>query len=380
MSIRVAVLGATGSIGRQSLQVLSEMKEYGFKIVLLSAYRNSKELVKKFGFDKELTIISEYPSGIAADCRELTGTELLGREEFYRDVDIVINGIGGLSGTAPSMAVLQAGAKLLTANKESVVAFGRRINELKTALSGTIVPLDSEHSAIFQCLLGEEREGIEKLVLTASGGANRDKSKEEIAATTAKECLKHPNWSMGVKVTIDSATLMNKGLELIEAKNLFSIENIDIKIHRQSVVHGAASFRDGSLKVYASKPDMRIPIAYALSAPERYKLSFSDGIGLEALNGFVFEEPDEERFPCLKIAKEAASYNTDRAGAVLCAADDIAVRLYLEGAIGFYDISAIAERALARFAEGKELSDLNDLNSITEEVREYILENTGGLH
>ena len=266
----------------------------------------------------------------------------------------------------------------MTANKESVVAFGKHITALKAETGGIIIPLDSEHSAIFQCLLGEDTDSVSKLILTASGGALRDKKREEIAETKAADCLKHPNWSMGVKVTIDSATLMNKGLELIEARNLFGINEVDIKIHRQSVVHGAAAFKDGSLKIYASKPDMRIPIAYALSMPKRYKLPFSEEIGLEAVNGFTYTEPDTDRFPCLKLAKVAADYGTDRAGAVLTAADEAAVNAYLRDEIDFYGVSELIEKALERFATGPEIADVYQLHSITDEVKEYILESIGG--
>ena len=378
MSVKVAVLGATGSIGKQSLAVLSAMKEYGLKPVLLACKRNSSALVKEYGSDPDITVISDKNSGIVSDCAEYTGTELLDSPETYKGIDLVINGIGGLSGVAPSIAALKAGCTLLTANKESVVAFGKHILALCSDIGGRIIPLDSEHSAIFQCLAGEDIRSVSKLILTASGGALRDKSRREIASTSAKECLKHPNWSMGVKVTIDSATLMNKGLELIEAKNLFGIADVDIRIHRESIVHGAASFKDGSLKIYASKPDMRIPIAYGLGLPKRYKLPFSEEIGLEALNGFVFTEPDRERFPCLKIAEAAAAYGTDRAGAVLCAADEVAVDAYLSDKIGFYGISELVGRALERFADGDEPENIFELNSITEEVREYILESVGG--
>ena len=378
MSINVAVLGATGSIGRQTLEVLSAMKEYGVRPVLLACAHNSAELIKKYGDRRDITVISDRGSGIAAAAKEYVGTDLLNRAETYAGIDVVINGIGGLSGVGPTIAALKAGCKLLTANKESVVAFGKHITALKAETGGIIIPLDSEHSAIFQCLLGEDTDSVSKLILTASGGALRDKKREEIAETKAADCLKHPNWSMGVKVTIDSATLMNKGLELIEARNLFGINEVDIKIHRQSVVHGAAAFKDGSLKIYASKPDMRIPIAYALSMPKRYKLPFSEEIGLEAVNGFTYTEPDTDRFPCLKLARVAADYDTDRAGAVLTAADEAAVNAYLRDEIDFYGVSELIEKALERFATGPEIADVYQLHSITDEVKEYILESIGG--
>ena len=222
------------------------------------------------------------------------------------------------------------------------------------------------HRFIPTSFLPTEDQGYFKVELELPEGA------------TLERTLAHPTWNMGRKVTIDSATLMNKGLELIEARNLFGINEVDIKIHRQSVVHGAAAFKDGSLKIYASKPDMRIPIAYALSMPKRYKLPFSEEIGLEAVNGFTYTEPDTDRFPCLKLAKVAADYGTDRAGAVLTAADEAAVNAYLRDEIDFYGVSELIEKALERFATGPEIADVYQLHSITDEVKEYILESIGG--
>lgn len=379
MTKRIALLGATGSIGTQTLEVLEKLKGIvDFELVFVACSSRGKELYSRFADDEKITVVSDVASGLKGKASEVTSTECLNYVETYSDIDLVINGIGGLKGVEPSVRALEAGCALITANKESLVAFGMNIVRLAKEKKQEIIPLDSEHSAIYQCLLGENKEDVTALTLTASGGAFRDFSKERIAEMPAEKALEHPNWKMGKKVTVDCATLMNKGLELIEARNLFGIDNVKAVIHRESVVHGAASFKDGSLKLYASRPDMRIPVAYALTMPKRTDLGFSEAIGLKALNGFEYTEPDYDRFPCLKLAEMAMSFKTDRAGAVLTSADEVAVDAYIDGKISFYGVSRAVEDALGRFASGEEIYDLDSLNRITSEVKEYILRNIGG--
>ncbi len=379
---RVAILGASGSIGGSVLDVLSRYgEELGLEIAVLSARSNGRTLYEKFA-DKNVTVVSDDIFGAHGKAVHVRGTEILARPEFYEDIDLVVNGIGGLGGVMPSFAAIEAGAALVTANKESIVSAGKMLTE-RAAMKGVpIIPVDSEHSAVFQCLLGECKGSVAKIILTASGGAFRDKSAAEISGAKAAEALKHPNWKMGVKVTVDSATLMNKGLEVIEAQRLFGVSDVDVVIHRESVIHALVQFKDGTSKLCMSPPDMRIPIQYALTAPERKEVSISgtDAVpkGFEALSGLTFTEPDLERFPCLGIALEVSRRDSEYDGAVLCAADEAAVSLYLCGATGFYGINEVVSDALERFSGGK-LSAPDEIESIEREVGEYILEKYGGI-
>ena len=379
---RVAVLGASGSIGGSVLDVLDRYgEELGLEIVLLSARSRGRELYDRFR-DRKVTVISDDNFGAHGTAAHVKGTEALSKPETYENVDIVVNGIGGIGGTLPSFAAVEAGAKLVTANKESIVAAGKMLLKRAKERSVPVIPVDSEHSAAFQCLLGEDAGSVEKIILTASGGAFRDMSAEEIARTRAADALKHPNWKMGVKVTVDSATLMNKGLEVIEAKRLFGVQNVDIVVHRESVIHALVQFKDGTSKLCMSPPDMRIPIQYALTAPVRREVFAGDAQavpkGFEALSGLTFSKPDLVRFPCLKLALEVARGDSEYNGAVLCAADETAVSLYMCGAIGFYGINEVVSDALDAFAGGK-LSAPEELASIESEVGEYILEKYGGI-
>lgn len=378
---RVAVLGASGSIGGSVLDVLARYgEELGLEIALLSARSRGRALYDRFSAEN-VTVISDDNFGAHGRAVHLKGTELLSLPETYDGIDIVVNGIGGLSGTLPSFAAVAAGAKLVTANKESIVAAGKMLLASAKKKGVPVIPVDSEHSAAFQCLLGEDAESVEKIILTASGGAFRDLGAKEIAYARAADALKHPNWKMGAKVTVDSATLMNKGLEVIEARRLFGVREVGIAVHRESVIHALVQFKDGTSKLCMSPPDMRIPIQYALTAPKRAAV-FTDGDralpkGFEALTGLTFTEPDLKRFPCLGIALEVARGDSEYDGAVLCAADETAVSLYMCGAIGFYGINEVVSDALDRFAGGN-LSAPEELASIEREVGEYILEKYGG--
>lgn len=376
MKKRIAILGATGSIGRQVLSVLGD--EY--EIAMLSANVNGELLSKEFfGYKNPVTIVSN--SNYKVEKNDLNNhcfsTLILSDKKTYEGIDVVVNGISGLDGVLPSFAVLESGAKLITANKETFVsagyAFIERARELGAKVGEKIIPIDSEHSSVWQCLRGENFDSIDKVVLTASGGAFRDLKKEEIATKDASVALNHPNWVMGKKVTIDCATLMNKGFEIIEAMHLFNTDNVEVVIHRESIIHAMVTFKDGCSKLQFSAPDMRLPISYALTEPNRTERDFNlKTPTLFDLGGLSFTRPDYERFPLLKIAKDIASEKSDYRACVMCASDEVAVELYLKNLISFYDISDIISKCLEKFGSG-ELNDPKQVLSIYEQVREYIL-------
>lgn len=380
--INIAILGATGSIGKQVREILSD--EYIIKLV--AADKRGKELSDDFcGYKETLRIYSNSSYEIAQEDKNIHffSTKALSDAKTYEGIDIVVNGISGFNGIAPSFAVLESGARLVTANKETFVAAGglfmRLADKLGAKIGERILPIDSEHSAVWGCLAGESFDSIQKIVLTASGGAFRDLSKKEIAAKKAIDALNNPNWKMGKKVTVDTATLMNKGFELLEARHLFGTTNVSAIIHRESIIHAVVTFKDGTSKLLFSKPDMRLPIQYALTHPSRKKIETDDIINPDifALSSLEFSYPDKERFPCYALAEQVLKADSDYLGAVLCIADEIAVDLYLNVKIGFYGISDIISSALNRFKDGK-LTSLTDLWSIENEVREYIICNFGG--
>ncbi len=372
---KIAILGATGSIGRQVLDVLGD--EY--QIALLSANVNGELLMKEFySYKTPITIVSNfiYPIDENDANVHVFGTNILADKETYKDIDVVVNGISGLNGIAPSFAVLESDAKLITANKETFVcagyAFMERAKELGAKVGEKIIPIDSEHSSVWQCLRGEEFTSIDSITLTASGGAFRDLSKERISSLKAVDALRHPNWKMGRKVTIDSATLMNKGFEIIEAKHLFQTDNIEVLVHRESYIHASVTFKDGSSKLLFSLPDMRLPIQYALTEPNRVACKNIGKAHLKMLENLKFTEPDLQRFPCLKIAIEVAKLNADAPSAIMCIADEVAVELFLKNLISFYGISDIIEKTLKKFSFVKDINPYA-IESIKNDVEEYIL-------
>lgn len=334
MKKNICILGATGSIGTQALDIIRSREE-------LSLYSFSYHRSKA----KACEIMSEFRAA-----------EMVQTDDIYEDsvrdlvslveapaVDTVLHAISGTSGIRAAIAALRAGKNLALANKETLVAAGELVMREDTS---KLVPVDSEHSAIYQCLGGSlHGKDVSSIVLTASGGAFRDLNRKEIAAMKAKDALKHPNWNMGRKITIDSATMMNKGLEVIEAMHLFGVEleNVEVLIHPESIIHSMVRFKDGSLLAELSKPDMRQPISYALTGDKRAELKRLDFSKLSG--GLTFRDADTERFPCLRLAFEAA-----KAGgiipAVLNAANEVAVEAYLMDLIGFYDISAVIERVM----------------------------------
>jgi len=342
---QLAVLGSTGSIGQQTLDVVRALP-HRFHIVGLAAEKNTELLAKQ---------ISEFKPRFVyhRDKRALAGLtdaeyESLSLEDIARhpQVDIVVIATSGKSGLLPTLAAVKAGKNVALANKESLVMAGEIItNEAKLA-SAQILPVDSEHSAIWQCLSGETQKAAQ-LTLTASGGPFRHYSPAQLIEVTVEQALKHPSWQMGRKITIDSATLMNKGLEVIEAHWLFDMpfDNIRVLIHHQSIIHSMVEFIDGSIKAQLSYPDMRLPIQYALTYPERLPNPKLPRLNWDSINSLTFEQPDFDTFPCLKLAIEAGRKGGTYP-AVLCAADEIAVELFLSRRIKFTDIAHLVEQAL----------------------------------
>ncbi len=347
---QLAILGSTGSIGKQTLEVVRALP-YRFRIVGLAAGKNIDLLAKQASEFKPRFIYyypvdsqdKEVPAALAD-----TEYELLSPEDIasHPQVDIVVIATSGRAGLGPTLAAVKAGKTVALANKESLVMAGEIITSEAKRNGAQLLPIDSEHSAIWQCLRGEEQKAVQ-LILTASGGPFHGYSSAQLEVVTAEQALRHPSWQMGRKVTIDSATLMNKGLEVIEAHWLFDIPIDDIKvlIHPQSIVHSMVEFVDGSVKAQLSYPDMRLPIQYALSYPERLPNPQLPRLNWSNISNLTFEPPDFDAFPCLKLAIEVGK----RGGtypAVLCAADEVAVDLFLSESIRFTDIANLVEQTL----------------------------------
>ena len=364
---RIAILGSTGSIGTQALQVVREQSAH-FEVELLTCGNRVDLLIEQaLEFKPNTVVIGDaaqlprvkdalFPQGIKA----YAGAEALEQAVAMEGIDTVLTALVGYAGLKPTLAAIDAGKTIALANKETLVVAGALVTKAAREKAVNIYPVDSEHSAIFQCLAGEWGNPIEKIVLTASGGPFRGKSREELAAVTKAQALKHPNWDMGAKITIDSASLMNKGLEAIEAKWLFNLkkEQIEIVVHPQSIIHSVVQFRDGSMKAQMGLPDMKLPIQYALSYPQRLPTDWPR-FDFTAYPALTFEQPDLATFRNLALALEAM----DRGGnapCVLNAANEVAVELFLKDAIGFLEMSDLVEHCLARvpFTPEPQLADL----------------------
>lgn len=348
-------MGSTGSIGTQTLDVISEYPDRLYPS-LLTANRNVDLLIEQaLKFKPRRVVIAQSDcyiklrDALAGEPIEvMCGQQAIADAAAADDVDIVVTAMVGYSGLAPTISAIKAGKTIALANKETLVVAGELITRLVKQYGSRLVPVDSEHSAIFQCLVGEDPESVDKLILTASGGPFRTRPKEELYGVTRADALNHPNWSMGAKVTIDSASMMNKGFEMIEARWLFGIpsERIEIVVHPQSIVHSMVAYSDGSVKAQLGLPDMRLPIRYALNYPERLpsacrKMSVADYANL------TFEAPDREKFPLLDMAFDAIH----RGGNVPCAlnaANEIAVAAFLADRIGFMQMPEVVAEAVAR--------------------------------
>lgn len=363
----LAILGATGSIGSQSLDVVRQHREM-FDIELLTANSNSDLLIRQaIEFDANSVVIcdeSKYkevnealaPHGIKVFCGMDSICSLVAGD----NIDIVLTAIVGFSGLRPTISAIEAGKTIALANKETLVAGGEVVMSLAARYNAPILPVDSEHSAIFQCLMGAAGNSVSKILLTASGGPFREWPKERIAEATKNQALKHPQWTMGAKITIDSATMMNKGLEMIEARWLFDMkpEDIEIVIHPQSIIHSMIEFEDGAVIAQMGHPDMREPIQFALAFPHRLPLN-NKKLDFASLGNLSFERPDLDRFPCIDLAFKAI----ERGGNIPCAmnaANEAAVAAYLEDRISFYRIAEIIEECMGKtsFIAGPTTEDI----------------------
>ena len=348
MAGRVLILGSTGSIGEQALDVLARADE--LEAVGLSAARNAERLVAQARETAVGTVALTDPEAAAMAGRELAGVRVLAGEEGIRELiavtepDLVLNAIVGTAGLAPTIVALSAGVDVALANKESLVVGGELVTALAEATQARILPVDSEHSALFQLLRGEGPGTAQRLILTASGGPLRGRT--DLEGVTREEALAHPTWDMGGRITIDSATLMNKGLEVIEAHHLFGLpyERIDVVVHPQSIVHSLVELNDGAQLAHLGLPDMRVPISYALHFPERADVAVPT-LDLAAVGELTFEPPDLDTFPCLRLAR-AAGAEGGTAPCVLNAADEVAVTAFLDGRLPFAGIGEVIEGAL----------------------------------
>lgn len=350
----IAILGATGSIGTQALDVIGQHPDL-FEVELLTANNNSRLLIEQARrFNPASVVIcneDRYEEVFEAldplDIKVFTGIDSICDLLRSPSIDIVLTAMVGFSGLRPTIAAIRAGKAIALANKETLVAAGSLVMPLARSCGAPILPVDSEHSAIFQCLQGEHAR-LEKILLTGSGGPFLHSSKAELAAATRQQALNHPRWKMGAKVTIDSASLMNKGLELIEARWLFGVDPADIEvvIHPQSIIHSMVQFSDGCVMAQLSQPDMRLPIQYALSYPQRIDLNTSR-LDFAALAQLSFEKPDLDRFPCLQLAYDALEKGGN-ATCILNGANEVAVAAFLEDRIRFTDIPAVIAQTLER--------------------------------
>ena len=351
----ISILGSTGSIGTQALEVVREQPER-FAVSVLTAGKNADLLIQQaLEFQPDTVVIGEedlysrVKDALAhLPIKVFAGEEAIIQVAAMEEADIVLTALVGYAGLRPTLAAIEAGKPIALANKETLVVGGELVTQLAQSKGVNIYPVDSEHSAIFQCLVGEFHNPIEKIILTASGGPFRGKKKGYLASVTKAQALKHPNWSMGAKITIDSSTLMNKGLEVIEAKWLFGLaaSQIDVVVHPQSIIHSLVQFQDGSLKAQMGLPDMKLPIQYALGYPARLKNDFPRFNFLNYPN-LTFEAPDLEAFPCLQLAFDALDKGGN-APCILNAANEVAVAAFLSESITYLQIPELIETALAR--------------------------------
>lgn len=372
---RVCILGSTGSIGTQALDVIEQHSDM-YEAYILTAYNNDELVVEQARkFKPEVVVIAneakyEKVKDALSDLpiKVYTGAKALCEVVQDDNVDIVLASMVGFAGLEPTIAAIKAGKAIALANKETLVVAGDLITRLANEYKVPILPVDSEHSAIFQCL--EPGNRIDKILLTCSGGPFRKFSKEQIKSVTKDDALAHPTWNMGAKITIDSATLMNKGFEVIEARWLFGIrpEQIQVVVHPQSVIHSAVQFEDGAVKAQLGVPDMRLPIQYAFSYPKRLSLT-GDRLNLFAIRDLTFEEPDTERFPCLRLAYEALEKGGNMP-CILNAANEVVNRAFLEDRIAYPRIAQIIEETMNKVDFSKE-STLDCYLNTDKVAREY---------
>ena len=363
---KISILGSTGSIGVSTLDVIERNPE-NFQIIALSAGSNVElfaEQIRKFKpqvaalFDsKKIPLLKEKIADL--DVEILFGEKGLVSVATHSEIDVVVSGVVGSAGLLPAIHALRAGKNLALANKETLVIAGELVLKEAEKTNSQIIPIDSEHSAIFQALNGEKKERIKKIILTASGGPFRTYRLDQMENITVKDALNHPNWSMGSKITIDSSTMMNKGLEYIEAKWLFGVNTpVEIIVHPQSIIHSMIEFTDTSIIAQLGIPDMRVPIAYALSYPDRFACDLPS-LDLAAMGNLTFEKPDFERFPCLQLAIDAMDIGKTMP-TVLNAANEIAVKAFLDELIPYKDIAELVQMVMQNHSP----SPLNELQDV----------------
>ena len=367
----IAILGSTGSIGRQALDVIREHRDL-FEVELLTANNSTELLISQaIEFDVNSVVICNEDKYKEVDealsphyIKVFAGMKSVCDLMESDNIDIVLTSMVGFSGLSSTIAAIKAGKTIALANKETLVAAGETVMELALKNNVRILPVDSEHSAIFQCLLGSAGAEIEKIHLTASGGPFRTWTKERIAKATVKEALNHPNWDMGAKITIDSATMMNKCLEIIEARWLFGTpgDKINVVVHPESIIHSMVEYADGAVIAQMGHPDMREPIQFALCFPERLNLT-NKKLNFAELGSLTFHSPDRDRFPSLDLAYEALAKGGNMA-CIMNAANEAAVDAYLKGKIGFYDITDIVSECMAgpEFVKACDLDTIFDTN------------------
>lgn len=372
----IAILGSTGSIGRQTLEVIAEHPDR-FCVYALTAHRSADLLIRQARtFRPEAVVIADetlYPQVREAladlPIKVWAGADALCEVVQAEPIDVVVTAMVGFAGLRPTVSAIRAGKAIALANKETLVVAGGLIRSLVQQHRVPILPVDSEHSAIFQCLAGEVGNPIEKLIITASGGPFRTFTKEQMADVTAAQALRHPNWDMGAKITIDSASMMNKGFEVIEARWLFDLpaESIEVAVHPQSIVHSMVEFADGAVKAQLGRPDMKVPIAYALSYPDRMASQINAKLRLEDYAHLTFERPDLGRFPNLALAFEALAEGGDRT-CVLNAANEVVNEAFRQGRCRFLQMADVIASTLAAMPRQADCS-LEDYFAIDAEAR-----------
>ena len=375
MKKRVVVLGSTGSIGRQTLDVIRSNPD-AFTVVGLAVGRNARTLaaqIDEFKPQAAYCAAGDVERHVGGDTRILAGNDGITRLIGEVEADVTVVGTPGMVGAPATMAALERGQDVALANKETLIMAGDLVMRTAAANGAAVLPTDSEHSAIWQCLRGEDATAVRRLILAASGGPFRTATAQELADVTPAQALQHPTWSMGAKITVDSATLLNKGLEIIEAHWLFGLPyaKIEVVIHPQSIVHALVEFVDGAVKAQLSHPDMRLPIQHALSYPKRLP-TYWGGLDFAKAPVLEFSAPEAEKFPCLALARQAAATG-GTAPTVLCAADEVAVDLFLHGKIGFLEIPRLIARALDSHSSTL-VESLDHVLAVAAETRQRVIE------
>ncbi|MCM1991109.1 1-deoxy-D-xylulose-5-phosphate reductoisomerase [Oceanirhabdus seepicola] len=373
----VGIIGATGSIGSQTMEVLRENRK-AFNLTGISSHSNYKktiEIIEEFSpevvvvtEDNAYDIIKDYCKDKNKKLSLYRGIESLEKVSEIKENDILVTSVVGMVGLKPTMKAIENGTTIALANKETLVAGGRHVMEAARRRNVDILPVDSEHNALFQCLQGEKREDIKRLHITASGGPFRGKKKEELINITPEDAVRHPKWNMGMKISVDSSTLMNKGLEVIEAHWLYGVDydKINVVVHPESIIHSMVEYKDNSIIAQLSNPNMKLPIQYALTYPKRIDCNIKE-LNLFDIGQLTFERPDTDTFTCLKLAYQAGKASGN-AGVILNTSNEVAVDLFLNGVIKYLEINEIVERCLNNY-EYMSKPTLEDIIQIDKRIR-----------